>query len=175
MTSPKPHIIVEIKARCTNLDRLRQRLENAGARLQGTDRQTDSYFQIPEGRLKLRQGNIENALIFYHRQNQKEAKRSDVYLYPCPDSAQLLALLSAALPSLVVVRKQRQIFWIDNIKIHLDHVSELGSFVEIEAIDLEHTRTESELRAQCRALQSRLGIRESDLIDGSYSDMLLDS
>ena len=173
MAAAKSHKIVEIKARCREIDSIRPILERLGARLQGTDRQTDTYFQVSHGRLKLRQGNIENVLIFYQRQNQKAAKRSDVHLYPCSDSAQLLALLSAALPPLVVVRKERQIFWLENIKIHLDHVAGLGSFVEIEAIDLKQTKTETELHTQCRDLQNQLGIQESEMVDCSYSDMLL--
>ena len=175
MNPEQSHKIVEIKARCTNFDRVRRRLEEAGARLQGTDHQTDTYFRVSAGRLKLRQGNIENTLIFYQRQDQKEAKRSDVFLCPSQEPAQLLGLLSAALSTLVIVRKERQIYWLENVKIHLDQVAELGRFVEIEAIDLEHTLTESELRTQCRDLQTKLGIGESDLIDGSYSDMLMNS
>ena len=61
---------VEIKAKCRDSNRVRNYLLNNGAAYKGTDEQTDTYFNVPNGRLKLREGNIENNLIFYDRGNQ---------------------------------------------------------------------------------------------------------
>ncbi|MBS1562896.1 MAG: adenylate cyclase, partial [Bacteroidetes bacterium] len=55
-------INIEIKARTTRTDEIRQLLLGEGAEFRGTDHQTDTYFNVPKGRLKLRQGNIENNL-----------------------------------------------------------------------------------------------------------------
>ncbi|NDC79066.1 MAG: adenylate cyclase, partial [Chitinophagia bacterium] len=54
---------VEIKARCGDPSGIRKFLLNQGADFIGTDHQRDTYFHVPTGRLKLRRGNIENALI----------------------------------------------------------------------------------------------------------------
>ncbi|MBL7709922.1 MAG: hypothetical protein JNJ86_12680, partial [Chitinophagaceae bacterium] len=61
---------VEIKARCADASFIRNYLLNQGAEFKGTDLQTDTYFNVTNGRLKLREGNIENALIWYERTNQ---------------------------------------------------------------------------------------------------------
>ncbi len=168
-----PVTIVEIKARCTQAQRVRDYLRSHGADVRGVDYQTDTYFQVPHGRLKLREGQLENALIYYERPDQESAKQSNVLLTKTqPDSA-LKAQLAQALGVLVVVKKQREIAFIDNVKFHIDNVEGLGHFVEIEAIDSEGTLSQEQLLAQCQSFQAGLGIQPHDLVAGSYSDLLL--
>ena len=81
-TDRVPHVNVEIKARCADPGRPRgHAAASSGARLVGPDYQPDTYFRVPNGRLKLREGQIENNLIFYARPGQDGPKRSDVILY----------------------------------------------------------------------------------------------
>lgn len=168
------HVNIEIKARCDDPGRVRSLLEAHGAEFRGLDRQIDTYFACPAGRLKLRQGTIENALIHYHRPDQAGPKRATVTLTPldAPLAGQLHATLSAALAVLAVVDKQREIYFIDNVKFHIDRVAGLGNFVEIEAIDAAGELGPDALRRQCSQYMQLLGVAESDLLTGSYSDML---
>lgn len=154
---------VEIKARCSNPERVVKTLKTLAAESRGTDDQTDTYFPCPQGRLKLRVGTIENALIHYHRPNVMGAKRSDVHLVPLvPDQAAALReTLCKALGVRVIVRKRRQIFFLDNVKIHVDDVAELGGFVEIEAQADSSQADETQLLRQCRTLMDQLGIEEA--------------
>jgi predicted adenylyl cyclase CyaB len=164
---------VEIKARCQALEPLDKILRAAGADYKGLDHQIDTYFVVPDGRLKLREGNIERALIHYQRPNQTAAKLSDIrYYQPTENSTDLKETLSAALGIKVVVDKQRHIYFIDHVKFHLDEVLGLGTFVEIEVIDREGTRTTAELNEQCQHYQQLLGIEDRDLLANSYSDLL---
>lgn len=164
---------VEIKARCRNPEQIRRTLQDHGARFVGVDHQIDTYFHCQNGRLKLREGNIEHHLIFYQRDNQAEPKSSQVILYnPQPDNS-LKAILNRALGILVTVDKKREIYFIDNVKFHLDRVEHLGTFVEIEAIDSSGDRGEAQLHQQCQQFMRLLNIQSSDLIATSYSDMLL--
>lgn len=167
---------VEIKAHCQNIQPLEQLLLSEGADYKGLDHQIDTYFNVPNGRLKLREGNIECALIHYHRPNQATAKRSEIHYYQPADtssSTDLKLTLGAALGVKVVVDKKRHIFFMENVKFHLDQVKGLGTFVEIEAIDKTGTHTEAALQEQCLYYQQLLGIQPADLIASSYSDMLL--
>lgn len=167
-----PHIInVEIKARCTDAGRVRTVLQERGARFAGLDHQIDTYFRVAQGRLKLREGNIENALIYYRRQNEDGPKTSDVLLHPTSAGSGLKELLSAALGVLVTVDKRREIFYLENVKVHIDSVEHLGEFVEIEAAGDEQA-DRSRLLAQCRELMQAFHIREQDLVANSYSDLL---
>ena len=65
---------IEIKAKSNNNSEIRKILQSKSADFKGIDHQIDTYFKTNEGRLKLREGNIENKLIFYKRQNKKGPK-----------------------------------------------------------------------------------------------------
>jgi adenylate cyclase, class 2 len=164
---------VEIKARCADPARARRILEARKAEFRGADRQVDTYFNVPRGRLKLREGRIENVLVFYDREDRRGARASTVHLIPTdPASApELKALLEAALGVRCVVDKRREIYFIGNVKFHLDRVKGLGTFVEIEAQDAEGRYAARELRAQCGAYAEILGIKDGDLVSGSYAEM----
>lgn len=164
---------IEIKARCKNPDSIRRVLNQHNAIFKGQDNQIDTYFNCSYGRLKLREGNIEHHLIHYDREENAGPKKSIVTLYrPQPDST-LKEILTKSLGILVVVDKKREIYYIDNVKFHIDRVEGLGSFVEIEAIDSTGDIGEAKLRSQCEKYISLFSIQSSDLIKLSYSDMLL--
>jgi adenylate cyclase class 2 len=163
---------VEIKARCADPARIRQYLHDNQAQFMGIDHQVDTYFRVADGRLKLRQGNIENALIHYQRADQEGPKASQVNLSPVSHGAALRKVLEMALGILAVVDKQREIYFIRNVKFHIDEVEGLGSFVEIEAIDQDGSIGQDALEQDCRFYIHTFGIRDEDLLSNSYSDML---
>jgi adenylate cyclase, class 2 len=164
-------INVEIKARCGNPERVRGVLNQRNARFTGLDHQVDTYFRVPQGRLKLREGNIENALIHYHRPDQSGPRTSDVLLHKTAPLSGLKEILVAALGVLVAVDKRREIYYLQNVKVHIDEVEGLGSFTEIEAAG-DGNADRSALLAQCRELMEAFGIREDELVAESYSDLL---
>jgi len=164
---------VEIKARCADPSAVRKYLLDHDARFLGTDHQVDTYFQVPRGRLKLRQGNIENALIHYDRPDQEGPKSSKVTLFPVTEGDTLCHLLDHALGIWAVVDKQREIYFIRNVKFHIDTVKGLGGFVEIEAIDKDGSISQNALEKDCRFYMHAFGIGDEDLLSKSYSDMLV--
>ena len=166
------HLNVEIKAKSNNTDQIEALLLAKNARYVGLDHQIDTYFNVPKGRLKLREGNIENNLIHYHRSNQEGPKQSIVTLYKSTPASSLKTVLENSIGVLIVVDKQRKIFFIDNVKFHIDEVKGLGSFVEIEAIDEDGTIGLEKLQEQCDAFMEYLNIQKEDLIAVSYSDLL---
>ena len=164
---------VEIKASCDDPARIRDILESCDARCLGRDHQIDTYYVVEEGRLKLREGDIENTLIRYHRPDHAGPKRSDVELFKTERDSGLKDVLESFLERLVVVDKLREIYFIDNVKFHIDEVHGLGGFIEIEAIDKDGTRSEAVLQQQCEHFLELLAIPEENLLTDSYSDMLL--
>ena len=166
--------IIEIKAKSSQQTNIRSLLQAHHAHFQGIDHQIDTYFNVPNGRLKLREGNIENHLIHYQRKNQEELKHSQVILYQSKPQSSLKKLLTKALGVLVVVDKQREIYFIDNVKFHIDSVQHLGTFVEIEAIDKTGTIAMKDLQQQCQYYLDLFQIKAADLVAGSYSDLLLE-
>jgi predicted adenylyl cyclase CyaB len=139
----------------------------------GKDHQVDTYFKVNFGRLKLREGEIENHLIHYQRENKSGPKESDVTLFNSNPKSSLKEILTNSLGVLAVVDKTREIYFINNVKFHLDTVNDLGSFVEIEAINTEENIGKEKLLEQCQFYLSLFNILEQDLIPVSYSDMLI--
>ena|SRR5688572_21708263 len=167
------HINFEFKARCSDIDRAEEKLLLSNPVFKGIDHQVDTYFNVPFGRLKLREGNIENALIHYHRTDAASAKQSDVTLYNHRPDASLKEVLTRALGIKIVVDKTRKIYFIDHVKFHFDVVKELGTFLEVEAIDKDGTIDITLLKEKCFYYARLLEVKEADYIAESYSDLLL--
>ncbi len=163
---------IEIKARCHQPKLIKETLQNLGADYKGLDHQIDTYFKTTHGRLKLREGNIENNLIQYQRSNQQGPKQSNFTLYPSKDPQKLKQVLQNAYGIDVVVDKQRHIYFIDHVKFHIDEVNELGSFMEIEVTDLENNLDLSSMQEDCNKYIQLFKIKPEDLISHSYSDLL---
>ncbi len=164
---------IEIKARTNNAAAIRRFLIDNNASFKGTDLQTDTYFNVPTGRLKLRQGNIENSLIYYERKNDAGPKQSDFSLAQVQDGEALKEVLTRSLGIKVVVEKQREIYFIENVKFHIDSLRQLGNFVEIEASDKYMPLSLEQLREQCNYYIEQFAIKKEDMVNVSYSDMLL--
>jgi len=165
---------IEIKARSSNQDLIRKILKTHNAEFKGVDHQSDTYFKVNSGRLKLREGNIENSLVHYDREDQSGPKQSNVTFYKSVDKSALKEILTKALGVLVVVDKSREIYFIDNVKFHIDSVKDLGTFVEIEALDAEGSIGKDRLLEQCQYYLDLFKIKQENLISNSYSDLLLE-
>lgn len=163
----------EFKARVPDIRILEEKLLKLHPRFVGVDHQIDTYFEVPHGRLKLREGNIETALIFYEREDKSGARQSDVLLYKHQQCKSLKKILAKLHEVKIVVDKIRKIYFIDNVKFHFDDVNELGSYIEVEAIDETGTGDIESLQKQCQHYSQFFGIAEKDCETYSYSDLLL--
>lgn len=161
---------IEIKAKYEDHEFARSKLKEKEAKKIGIDHQTDTYFRVKEGKLKVRKGDIENYLVFYRREEKSGPKTSEILLYETDQPEELNEVLKAALEVLAVVKKKREIYWLENIKIHLDKVKGLGKFIEIE---LDKTKEGSYSdKADVLNLMEEFKIEEDDLMKRSYSDLI---
>lgn len=167
------HINYEFKARCADIDSAEKLLLQKNPLFIGVDHQTDTYFNVDNGRLKLREGNIENSLIHYNRINVASAKQSTILLYQHQPDPVLKQILIATLGVKVVIDKKRKIYFIKNVKFHFDEVNHLGNFIEVEAIDKDNTINPEVLKQQCEQYISLFKINKEDFIAESYSDLLM--
>jgi predicted adenylyl cyclase CyaB len=164
---------IEIKAKSNNQDKVREILKSKSAIFKGIDHQIDTYFNATFGRLKLREGEIENNLICYQRENKEGPKQSNIILFKSEPNSSLKEVLTKSLGVLVVVDKKREIYFIDNVKFHIDIVESLGTFIEIEAIDNNGDIGKDKLLEQCHYFLNLFEIPQKDLVSVSYSDLLL--
>jgi adenylate cyclase, class 2 len=179
---------IELKARFRDLEAARAVMRAIGAPLHACERQEDTYFRSARGRLKLRRrwrvdpasprgtaarGPEEPAqLIWYERADEAAARPSEYLLAAHGEGERLLDLLSSALEARAVVRKDREVYLHDQVRVHLDLVEGLGTFLELEAI-VEAEGDEEAARGRLEKLRGALGIVPEMLVQVSYSDLLL--
>lgn len=173
--------LVELKAKVDDLDVVRRKLTSLGAHCVGTFRQIDVYFNVPEGRLKLREveGSNEAELVYYERENIAGPKRSDVFILKIQEPTVFKTLLEKLLKTRAVVEKVREIYQYQRtplaskrryVKIHLDKVKELGTFVEFEMETSDKTVERD--RQILGNLMEELEIKPEQLEQLSYVDLV---
>jgi len=164
---------IELKARLADPDAAREVARQIATNRPDTQQQVDTYFHCRAGRLKLRKINgLSAMLVWYAREDRQAAKPSDYLLVPLSNPHALEQALTAALGVQAVVSKRREIFFWGNVRIHLDEVAELGSFLEFEAV-LGPQVDDAAGRAQLDELRERFALDPADLLADSYADMIL--
>jgi predicted adenylyl cyclase CyaB len=163
---------IEIKARTRNFDGLREQLSVISGAPPDVLLQEDTFFNALRGRLKLRV--LQNGpaqLIHYERPDQPGPKRSNYHVFQTDDPENLKTTLFRAFGILGVVRKERLLYLVGQTRVHLDNVSGLGHFVELEVV-LRPGQSDAEGQEIARDLMARLDIREEDLLEPAYIDLL---
>jgi predicted adenylyl cyclase CyaB len=164
---------VEIKARTSDLAALRKevaKVSNSGPKLLV---QRDTFYAVPNGRLKLREfGDGTAELIYYERPDKIGPKISRYTKTQIADAASMRDLLGQILEAKGVVSKRREVFLVDRTRIHLDEVDELGTFIELEVV-LTEGQTDSDGERIASDLMERLDVRREDLIEPAYVDLLV--
>jgi homotetrameric cytidine deaminase len=164
---------VELKATDPDPARSLQIALDLGAEDRGVLVQRDTYFRVPDGRLKLREETPGRAvLIQYAREDRAEARESRYRITPVEDPETLRTSLDEALGTLVVVDKERRLLLWEGVRIHLDTVKGLGSFLELEGVASEASDLSGE-RDRVAQLSEALGLDDSRILADSYSDRAL--
>jgi predicted adenylyl cyclase CyaB len=165
---------VEIKARVRDLPAVRRAVEAIADGPPALLIQSDTFFEVPRGRLKLRAFADDTAeLISYLRSDVGGPRESRFTKAPVSDSAALAAVLDDALGTAGTVRKRRLLYRRGPTRIHVDEVEGLGSFLELE-VELADDQSTAEGERIARELMEELGISEDDLVTRAYVDLLRD-
>jgi adenylate cyclase class IV len=163
---------IEIKARIPALEAIRTKALSLASSPGEVLHQTDTFFTVPKGRLKVREfpgGSGE--LIAYRRPNHPGPKESVYSRCVCQSAKMLADTLSDVLPVRGAVAKRRELFLVGSTRIHLDEVEGLGAFVELEVVLSDGESVERGERV-ARELLRDLEIPESSLISEAYIDLL---
>ncbi len=166
---------VEIKARDPDPEATAARCLALGAADEDVLEQRDTYFAGRHGRLKLREEDGSAAeLIAYRRPDATEPEESAFIRAGTADAEMLREALDSALGTTVVVVKRRRLFLWENVRIHLDDVEGLGTFIELEALVGSGLNDREEAARKVARLRSELEISDDALVAAGYSDLLLD-
>jgi predicted adenylyl cyclase CyaB len=164
---------IEIKARVSDLDALRTRVEPISDTSGEVLEQEDVFFNCPTGRLKLRIPRAGVAeLIHYHRDDVQGPKQSRYTVARTSNPEAMKQILSSVLGVLGVVKKRRRLYLIGQTRVHLDRVQDLGDFVELEVV-LGEGQTAKDGVGIAEGLMSRLGISPDQLLAKAYIDLLM--
>ena len=163
---------LEIKAKCADRTRLKARAEKLTKSAGKPFEQVDIFFSTPRGRLKLRVlSHDEGELIYYERPDAAGPQVSSYHIARSVDPHALALVLEAALGIRGTVRKRRILYLLGDTRIHLDEVEGLGSYVELEVV-MSPAHTVEQCTKTARDVMQKLGIREQDLLDSAYIDLL---
>ncbi len=161
---------IELKARLRDRSHALAVCARIGAEPQGDIHQIDTYFPVPNGRMKLRQCDPgEDYLVYYRRPDVADSKASDYFIEPA--SPTLKETLAAALGTIGVVDKVRTLWLWQNVRIHIDRVVGLGDYLEFEAV-LSHRFSDEDGFAKLAFLRTAFEMNDGDLETGSYMDLL---
>jgi predicted adenylyl cyclase CyaB len=163
---------IEIKARLRDFDDIRRRAEELSDAPGEIIPQEDTFFNTPQGRLKLRVlSKDEGQLIYYRRPDQEGPKRSDYHISRTSDPENLKRVLELAYGIRGIVRKTRYLYLVGQTRVHLDDVEGLGRFMELEVV-MGEAQSDAEGQAIAEGLMNALGVERSDLLEGAYMDLL---
>src|SRR5437867_7170167 len=102
---------IEIKATVSDLPSVRAKVVSLARAPSEALLQTDTFFVVPRGRLKLRQfSDGSGELIFYERPDRAGPNESSYLRYACPEPAALATVLRHALGVRGIVEKRREVF-----------------------------------------------------------------
>ncbi len=178
---------VEYKAELRDAPLARVICAQIGASLAARLAQTDTYYKLADGRLKKRcatdldggsadAGGRSNGValpdeyIFYARDNVAKPRLSQFKIYTPSEALERFGRVDPG-PPWIVVKKTREVWMFEHVRIHLDEVEGLGNFLELEAMVSRQNGVEKchEMVAKLRAdLLPALG----EPISTSYSDLL---
>ena len=179
---------LELKARYADLAHAEQIAQDIGATFGGDLRQLDTYFNVPRGRLKLREflpalrsgggPGAETELIYYARLEDSATRWSDYFTAHVAEASVMRNVLTHVLGIRCQIEKSRRLYLYRGARIHLDRVMQLGTFIEFEVplaplSDLprdagEATRAHEVMRELMRVY----GLNDEDAIKASYSEMI---
>jgi len=162
------HRNLELKAKYPNI----KRAESIARDIAGTAgeilNQTDTYFRVPRGRLKLREiHGVTTELIWYDRDEEGEERISHYERVTLDNAKGFASILTQSLEMDVKVEKQRTVYLWNDCRIHIDLVDRLGPFVEFEVMD----NRQNDERGRLNHLIEKFGITELDIINCSYADL----
>jgi adenylate cyclase, class 2 len=171
MDSPRRNL--ELKAIDPDSERSLKICEDLGAEPKGVLQQRDVYFNVPQGRLKLRrQRGAIDQLIAYQRSDQPGHRKSSYRIVEVENGSELEAALGSVLGIMAVVSKARRLFLWEGVRIHLDQVDGLGNFIEFEAVAAGESSDLGRFEVPLADLRRSFGIEDAHMVGESYSDLV---
>ncbi|OHA85640.1 MAG: hypothetical protein A2481_01190 [Candidatus Yonathbacteria bacterium RIFOXYC2_FULL_47_9] len=144
--------------------------------LEGTKKEKDLYFKHQSDKerklvLRIRKTSKGDILTFKAKSKGADTAWPDVDM-PLTHAKTLESILrNSGYEEVVVITKNRTTFRYESLEINVDHIKELGWFVEIEARGKQSERKKLEKRLSDFLIE--LGINKDDIIRQGYVPLAL--
>ncbi|CAH2235698.1 uncharacterized protein LOC120635222 [Pararge aegeria] len=168
---------VEIKAKVNDIDAICKIAQQLSGSPPTLIQQDDTFYKVNKGRLKMRVYADDSAtLVRYDRDDEEGPKLCDYDLFQFSvndrdKSKYLDDILKKCCGTRGRVVKERRLYMVGQTRIHIDKVQNLGNFMELEVV-LRPEQSLEDGQDIARDLQNKLGVKEEDLIDCAYVDLL---
>ncbi|CAH4035893.1 adenylate cyclase CyaB [Pieris brassicae] len=168
---------VEIKARVDDIKRICELAEELSGGTFKLIEQDDTFYNVPNGRLKLRIYEDSSAtLVRYERNDEGGPKLSNYDLLEFSSnekekSVKLDKMLKQCLGERGRVVKERKLYMVGQTRVHIDTVKGLGDFMELEVV-LRPEQTLEEGQKIAEDLKTKLEVKDEHLIECAYMDLL---
>ena len=161
---------IEFKAELRDFEAARRQCTVLGAKRIGVLHQTDTYYRLTDGRLKRRECTGQaTEWIFYHRPDRVSPRMSNFTILTEEQARRRWGTHS--LKQWVTVAKTRELWMLENTRIHLDQVVDLGGFIEFEA-KVSRLHDVKSCHTHVATLRERFGPALGEPISVSYSDLM---
>ncbi len=161
---------IEFKAELRDLDAAAVQCEALGGAYIGRLIQTDTYFRLPDGRLKQReQEGHDTEWVFYHRLDRVRPRMSNYTILT--DAQAKRRWGTHSLREWVRVHKTRDLWMLENVRVHLDAVDRLGTFLEFEA-QVSRTYGVEACHRRLKELRDIFAPVLGEAVAVSYSDLM---
>ncbi len=160
---------LELKAKVKSINDIKLLLNDIGATFSCKMVQVDTYFNVRNGRLKLREiDEKESQLIYYERNESTTEMWSNYLIVKVEEATRLKEVMAASNGIRAVVKKLRELYTYENCRIHIDEVEGLGSFIELEVI---HNDSGTKTKELYNMMKEKLSVEIEEIINTSYSDI----
>ena len=160
----------EIKTKISDCAKILERIKNIGAVYKETMNQIDYYLQIGTEKEKIREINdTEISLISYKRSETNGRKDSNYKIKPLTLEQKELIIKNNY--PVCIVNKTRQLWMYKNTRIHIDNVTGLGNFMELETVVKNISKERGLIEFNEIVDQLEIDLNKAEPF--SYSDLIL--
>ncbi|MEM1422409.1 MAG: class IV adenylate cyclase, partial [Planctomycetota bacterium] len=161
---------VEWKAEVRDPSIVRALVRRMGGVCASVADQSDTYYRVIDGTLLKREVEGEPPeFVHYVRPPGVRPRHARFTLYSEEQAAERFGV--RPLPVWVVVEKRRECWLLDGVRIHLDNVESLGTFVELEVLVTPDQRPDAGEEKIAR-LRERLGPFVGEPVARGYAELL---
>jgi len=173
-------IEVEAKMRINDIEGIEKRLTEEGAEYKGTIKQADDYFDFPDMQIfnsdsafRVRAADGKYRVTYKGVKKDTETTSREEIEIAIESAEKMVKILeNIGFIRLCTIKKERKVYHLADLKISIDAVEGLGSFMEIEGMANSEAEYK-EKKGEIFKLLDKFGIPLEDISQKSYMEMAL--